>query len=266
VSDAIYEHYQPVSAGGTLPESLPGAIISISDKLDTIVGCFGVGLVPTGAHDPYALRRQALGIIAIILGKGFSLPLDGLVDKSLGLLGAKLTRPEKEIKEEVLAFFRERLKNQLLSQGLPHDAIEAVLSAPWFDIPDAVKRATALEGFKKHPACQSLVVAFKRVSNILKGFKFKDERPDETLFEDPHEKALFEVSQKIAPEITEHWQNGDYEKVFTTLASIRETIDTFFDKVMVMVEDERLKRNRLILLQTIRGLYSRIADLSKLVA
>jgi glycyl-tRNA synthetase beta chain len=265
VSEAIYEHYQPVSAGGRLPESVPGAIISIADKLDTIVGCFGVGLVPTGAHDPYALRRQALGIIAIIVEKGFVCPLDELVDKSLGLIEEKLKRPEKEVEQGVLAFFRERLKNQLLTQGLPHDAIEAVLSAPWFDLVDSVKRVKALEGFKRHPACPSLVVAFKRISNILKGFDFKDERPKEELFEDPHEKALFEVSEKLAPEISAHWQRGDYEKVFTTLASAKETIDTFFDKVMVMVEEERLKRNRLILLHTLRGLYYQIADLSKLV-
>lgn len=265
VCEAVYEHYMPLSAGGGLPETLPGAIISISDKLDTITGCFGVGLVPTGAQDPYALRRQALGIIAIILDKGFICPLDGLMDKSLALLGEKLTRPEKEVKHDVLAFFRERLKNQLLTEGLPHDAIEAVLSAPWFDLVDSVKRIKALEGFKKHPACASLVVAFKRVSNILKGVELKEERPDEKLFADPHEKALFDLSEKIAPQIKTHWQHGDYEKVFTTLASIKETIDTFFDKVMVMVEDEKLKRNRLILLNTVRGLYYQIADLSKLM-
>jgi glycyl-tRNA synthetase beta chain len=265
VSEAIYEHYLPVSAGGELPGSIPGAIISISDKLDTITGCFGVGLLPTGAHDPYALRRQALGIIAIIIDKGFRFPVDELVDKSLALLGEKLTRPEKDVKQYVLSFFRERLKNQLLTQGLPNDAIEAVLSAPWFDLVDSVKRVKALDGFKKHPACPSLVVAFKRISNILKGFDFKDERPNEELFQDPHEKALFDVSKKIAPEILQHWQKGDYEKVFTTLASIKETIDTFFDKVMVMVEDEGLKKNRLILLHTLRGLYYQIADISKLL-
>jgi glycyl-tRNA synthetase beta chain len=265
VSEAIYEHYLPVSAGGELPGSIPGAIISISDKLDTITGCFGVGLVPTGAHDPYALRRQALGIIAIIIDKGFRFPVDELVDKSLALLGVKLTRPEEEVRQDVLAFFRERLKNQLLGQGLPHDAIEAVLSAPWFDLVDSVKRVKALDGFKRHPACPSLVVAFKRISNILKGFDFKDERPNEDLLQDPHEKALFDVSKKLAPEISGHWQKGDYEKVFTTLASIKDTIDTFFDKVMVMVEDEGLKRNRLVLLHTLRGLYYQIADLSKLL-
>jgi glycyl-tRNA synthetase beta chain len=212
------------------------------------------------------LRRQALGIIAIILDRDYRLALDELVDKSLGLLGEKIEGPEAGVRRAVLAFFRERLKNQLLTEGLAHDAIEAVLTAPWFDIVDSVKRVRALEGFKKHPDCASLVVAFKRVSNILKGFEEGGRKPDPTLFEDPHEKALFEAGEKIAPVIRNHWQAGDYEKVFTTLASVKETVDKFFDEVMVMAEDESLRTNRLLLLSNLRGLYYQIADLSKLAS
>src|SRR3990170_2916039 len=169
VSVAIYEHYLPSSSGGALPVSLPGAIVSIADKMDTICGCFAVGLIPTGAADPYALRRQSLGIIAIIIEKGFPISIDNIIDKSINLLDTKLTRPPKDVKRDVLEFLKERLRNQLLSQGYSFDTIDAVISAPWYDINDAVKRVKALEGFKKNPACSSLVTAFKRVSNILKG-------------------------------------------------------------------------------------------------
>ncbi|MBI5682950.1 MAG: glycine--tRNA ligase subunit beta [Deltaproteobacteria bacterium] len=275
VADAILEHYMPVSAGGELPKGMAGALISIADKMDTICGCFSVGLIPTGNADPYGLRRQALGIIAIIIDKSFILPIDGLVDKSIELLNDKIKRPASDprlqpsgtsIKNDVLEFFKERLRNQLLSQGYSFDTIDAVLSAPWYDINDAVQRIKALEGFKKNPACSLLTIAFKRVSNILKGqeTRVKGQGIDASLFEYPNENELFEITQRIAPEIDEYWRKGDYEKVFETLASLKGTIDTFFDKVMVMVDDERICKNRLILLNMVRNLYYQIADLSRL--
>lgn len=264
ISVAIYEHYLPTSAGGKLPASLHGAIISIADKLDTICGCFGVGLLPTGAADPYALRRQALGIIAIMLDKGFKTPLDDLIQKSLELLEKRITRTSADSERDVLDFFKERLKNLLLSHGYSFDIIDAVLSTPWYDIVDAVSRVKALSTFKTHPDCERLVIAFKRVSNILKGCDFRAERPNISLFKEKYEEELNRVADKIAPVIDKHWQDGDYEKVFTTLVSIKDKIDMFFDKVMVMVEDEGTRRNRLMLLSSIQRLYSRIADLSKL--
>ncbi|MBI2412020.1 MAG: glycine--tRNA ligase subunit beta [Deltaproteobacteria bacterium] len=263
VATAIYEHYLPSASGGALPASVPGAIVSIADKLDTITGCFGVGLIPTGAQDPYALRRQALGIIAIILDKSFRVQLDSLVDASLDNLGKKLLKGREETREAVLEFFKERLKNQLLSQDLPFDSIDAVLSAPWFDMVDAVKRVRSLEGFKKNPACASLVVASKRVLNILKGVSITD-KVDESLFSFPEEAGLYKTENEIAPRIEEYWKKGDYEAVFSTLASIKGDIDAFFDKVMVMAEDERVRKNRLSLLSKLRDLYWRIADLSRL--
>ncbi|MFQ5586242.1 MAG: glycine--tRNA ligase subunit beta [Thermodesulfobacteriota bacterium] len=264
VSKAISEHYLPTAAGGELPASLCGALISVADKMDTICGCFGVGLLPTGTTDPYALRRQALGIISIVVDRGFRVPLDEILRTSLLLLKDKLKRPLDEVERDVLEFFRERLRNQLLSRGYPFDVIDAVLSAPWYDVADAVRRVEALGEFKRHPDCERLVVAFKRVSNILKGHDLVDERPDPALFEGEHEAGLMGVAEEIAPVIERHLQDGDYEGVFTTLVSIKEKIDTFFDEVMVMVEDETVQRNRLTLLSYIQKLYSRTADLSKL--
>ncbi|MBI3753538.1 MAG: glycine--tRNA ligase subunit beta [Deltaproteobacteria bacterium] len=266
VARAIYEHYMPTQAGGKTPAGIPGAIISIADKMDTICGCFGVGLIPTGEKDPYALRRQALGIIAIIIEKGFPVSIDKIVDISIYLLNSKLTRTLADVKKDVMEFFKERLRNQLMSQGSSFDTVDAVLSSSWHDINDAIKRVKTLEKFKKNPACGALVVAFKRVSNILKGIELNDEKPDAALFEDVNERALFEVEERIAPEIAAYWKDGNYEKVFETLSSLKGIIDTFFDKVMVMVDDEKIRRNRLVLLNTVRNLYYQIADISKLAA
>lgn len=266
VSVAIYEHYLPTSSGGALPASVAGAIVSIADKMDTIAGCFSVGLVPTGAQDPYALRRQALGIIAIILDKEFRFAVDALVDESLCLLSAKATRKKEEVRADVLDFFRERLRNQLLTQSLSHDSIDAVLSAPWHDMVDAVKRIKALEEFKANPDCVRLVAAFKRVSNILKGAAPGGAGPDPSLLVEPQEKALFEASRALAPKMKELREKGDYKLAFESLASIKDAIDAFFDKVMVMAEDDKTRVNRLALLGSIRDLYSNTADLSRLMA
>ncbi len=264
VSEAIYEHYMPIAAGGELPASEAGAIIAIADKMDTIAGCFGVGLIPTGAKDPYALRRAALGIMAIILDKGFYYPLNGLIAAAVDIVGEKLTRDADEVKAEIGEFFKDRFKNQLLSEGLSFDAIDAVISTDWFEINDANERITALEAFKKDADCERLVIAFKRVSNILKKAGDVEPKADPALFTDKEEKDLHEVREKIAPEIEACVRENDYEGAFKKLTSIKDVIDTFFDEVMVMVEDEKVKANRLALLSSVRELYYRIADLSKL--
>ena len=264
VSEAVSEHYMPIAAGGELPASDAGAIIAIADKMDTIAGCFGVGLIPTGAKDPYALRRAALGIMAIILDKGFYYPINGLVAAAVDIVGEKLTRDADEVKKEINEFFKERFKNQLLGEGLSFDAIDAVLSTDWFDIKDARERTVALEAFKKDPDCERLTVAFKRVSNILKSVADISDKPDPALLTEKEEKELNKVREKIAPEIEACVREQDYEGAFKKLTSIKDVIDTFFDEVMVMVEDEKVKLNRLALLSSVRELYYRIADLSKL--
>jgi glycyl-tRNA synthetase beta chain len=264
VSEAIYGHYLPIASGGALPGSVLGAIISVADKLDTISGCFGVGLNPSGAHDPYAIRRQALGVIAIIMERGFRTPLDELVEASLQALKPRLARDALSVKADVLEFFKERLRNQLMGQGLPFDTVDAVLSAPWYDMADAVKRVKALEGFKGHPSSAGLVIAFKRVSNILKGIELGSVALNPALFEDPRESALHDAAMSAGPAVESARERGDYAAALEALASIKESVDEFFDHVMVMVEDEALRLNRLSLLDKVRGLYARMADLSRL--
>ena len=265
VSEAISGHYRPLAAGGDTPSTIQSSIISIADKIDTICGCFSVGLIPTGTQDPYALRRQALGIIAIVRDNGFRLSIEKLVDSSLALIGDKATRPVKEVKGEVIEFFKERLKNQLKGEGYPFDAIDAVVSSGWYDMVDGVRRIKGLKSFKRNDECSSLVVAFKRVSNILKDFDAGERGPDESLFTEEAEGALYRCASDMAPEIEGYRQNEDYKKVFEVLAGLKSPVDDFFDKVMVMVDDEGVKENRLLLLSSVRGLYHKVADLSKLV-
>jgi glycyl-tRNA synthetase beta chain len=264
---AICEHYLPNVSGGALPVSDYGAVVSMADKLDTIAGCFGVGLIPTGAQDPYGLRRQALGILAIIRDKNFTFNFRFAIGKAAELIEKKLLHNKNNVKNDVFEFFKERLKNQLLSEGLSFDSIDAVLSmeTSMSNIPDAIKRIIAIEAFKKHPDCQRLSIAFKRVSNILKVEGMKAPmRPNDALFSDQFEKALYLASSEIKPLIDNYRGQGEYLKVFEKLALIKEEIDEFFDKVMVMADDETIRANRLALLNFVRELYFQIADLSKL--
>lgn len=263
VAKAIYEHYLPVAAGGDLPETDEGAIVSIADKMDTIVGFFGVNLIPTGDTDPYALRRQALGIINIILHKHYSLLLEEMVSKSLSLLGGKLKRPSEETKADVLGFFKGRLENQLISQGHPYDVVDAVLTSGVSDIVRSVKKIEALKTFKSHADFEPLVIAFKRVGNIIRDFK--EGSVDPALFEMDEEKNLYDAFLKRKERVLTYINSDDYRPALIELAHLRKPVDDFFDSVLVMTEDEKTRYNRLSLLREIFMLFHRIADFSKIV-
>lgn len=263
VAAAIYEHYLPVAAGGALPETDEGAIVSIADKLDTIVGFFGVGLVPTGTADPYALRRQALGIINIILHKQYPLTLTEWIDRSLVILDGKLKRPVAEVRADVLEFFRARFENLLISQGHPYDVVDAVLAAGAAQLVEARRKMEAMVAFKSHEDFQPLAIAFKRVGNILKDFG--GGTVDPALFEAEAEKALHQACGAIGDIAVRHIEGGDYAEALVHLARLRKPVDAFFDSVLVMARDEKVKRNRLCLLKDISDLFHRIADFSKIV-
>lgn len=266
VAAVVRDHYKPTTSGGELPKTIEASIVSISDKLDTIAGCFAVGLIPTGTQDPYALRRQSLGIISIILGKSLKLDISDLAQKSLELLGGKVEGDIGEVKKQIIGFIKDRLKNFLLLQKYPHDAIDAILSTNWFDIADAARRVKAITKFKKNPASASLAGAFKRISNILKNTRFDNQEVDDELFEAEVETKLYNIGEYIKPIVIENSRTGNYEEVFEALATLKEDTDNFFDEVMVMVDDEKVKQNRLLLLYNLRSLFSNIADISKLLA
>jgi len=265
VCQAIYEHYLPRFAGDELPASDMGAIVSIADKLDTIAGCFGVGLIPTGTADPYALRRQCLGIINIILNKKYTLSLKDLVATAVERLSAKITRPADEITRDVLAFFSGRLSNQLTSQGLSHDAVDAVLTLGINNLTDDVNRIKALEHMKEDPNFEALSISFKRVVNIIKKATPGTDI-DPAGFEDDAERMLHKKYLEIRDKVHELMTLKKYLDALQLIATIRETVDTFFDSVMVMAEDKNVRQNRLALLGAIASLFTNFADFSKISA
>jgi glycyl-tRNA synthetase beta chain len=262
VAKAIYEHYLPIQAGGELPTDNVGAFVSIADKIDTICGCFGVGLVPSGTADPYALRRSAIGILNIILDRGYRLSLKDLVGKSVGQLKTKLRRPASEVTGEVLEFIRLRFFNLLTAQGYSQDVVDAVLSASFDDAIDALERVKALMDLKERESFEPLAVAFKRVVNIIK--RGVDKPIDQKLFEASCEVDLFETLQKVKDESGAQIQKGDYAVLLRTIASLRGPVDAFFDGVMVMAKEEKVRTNRLALLTSVARLFQGIADFSKI--
>ncbi|MEI6208371.1 MAG: glycine--tRNA ligase subunit beta [Desulfuromonadales bacterium] len=260
VANAIAEHYLPIQAGGDLPASDIGAFVSIADKLDTICGCFGVGLIPTGAADPYALRRATIGIISIILDRGYRLSLLSLITASLELLAAKLNRPQEQVASDVLEFFRARFIN-LLGNTFAPDAVEAAIAVGFDDLVDVKVRIAALAEFKTHADFEPLSIAFKRVGNIIK--EGVEKPVDTSLFEDSAEGALYEALQMVKSSVDEKIVSGAWLDALTEIATLRGPVDSFFDRVMVMAEDQRVRANRLALLTSIARMIGRIADFSR---
>jgi glycyl-tRNA synthetase beta chain len=263
VAKGIVEHYQPRFSGDQIPGSTAGAIVSLADKLDTIVGCFGVNLIPSGSEDPYALRRNALGIIHIIVGKGYSLSLSRLISKSLESLQEKLLRPSEEVKKDVLEFFKTRFLYLLTGQGTRQDTVEAIISAEFDDVLESYKRVLALAEFRSDANFESLLIAFKRVINIIPEDFSGAVNP--TLFEKEEEKDLHQAVLKIKDQVTTAFVQKDYTKALTEISALRSSVDKFFIGVMVMVENPEIRNNRLALLNTIAQLFRGFADFSKLM-
>lgn len=263
VYDAIYEHYLPAFSGDRLPSGPVGDIVSIADKMDTIVGCFGVGLLPTGTADPFGLRRQALGIIRILLEKAYPLSLVELIEESGKGLEEKLERPLAEVKVDVLDFFRVRYQNFLIDQGYLFDVIDAVLSTSFDQLLDVQQRIDALRQAREWEDFESIVIGFKRAMNILKGIPSEKEI-DPFLFSETAEKDLYQAFLKAKEKVDLLLNERNYLASLLEMSRMKKAIDEFFDHVMVMVEEEKLRMNRLALLDAIRKLFLRFADFSRL--
>jgi len=261
VANAIAEHYLPIQAGGELPASDIGAFVSIADKLDTVCGCFSVGLIPTGAADPYALRRATIGIISTITDKGYRLSLDALIAQALDLLSAKLIRPREQVAADIREFFRGRFVN-LLANDYPADVIEAAVSASFDDLVQVRSRIAALTEFKANPDFEPLAVAFKRVGNIIKDGL--DAPVDPGLFQDSAENGLYEAFHTVKNSVGGAINASRWQEALAEIATLRGPIDTFFEKVMVMAEDERVRANRLALLTAIARMFGQVADFSRI--
>jgi len=264
VAEAIADHHLPVSSEGPLPSTLAGAIVGLADRIDTIVGCFGIGLQPTGTADPYALRRHALSILRIILGKGFSLSLKEIIEKSLELLQDKIYRKREEVKEDVMNFLGQRFKNLLLTWEFDHEIVEGTLSISFDNPLEAFQKVKALSQFKKEMNFESLVKTFKRVANIAREHEDSNLLKTQLLIE-PQEKILFQVFSSIESKALELIENKDYYQALLEIAKLKKPVDDFFDKVLVMTEVQELRENRLGLLKRISNLFNRIADFTKLL-
>lgn len=263
VYEAIYEHYLPSFSGDRLPSGPVGDIVSIADKMDTIVGCFGVGLLPTGTADPFGLRRQALGILRIMIEKEYALSLVEVIEEAGRQLSEKMERPFDEVKADVLDFFRIRYQNFLLDKGYPFDVVEAVLSTSFDQLLDVQHRIDALRKAKEWKDFESIVVGFKRAINILKGAPSVKEI-DPSLFSESAEKNLYQSFLQAKEGIGFRLDKRDYLSALVEMTQMKKPIDDFFDGVMVMVEEEALRLNRLALLDRIGQLFLRFADFSKL--
>ncbi|MDR3568227.1 MAG: glycine--tRNA ligase subunit beta [Syntrophobacteraceae bacterium] len=264
VCEAICEHYLPNRSGGPVPQRIEGAVLSIADKIDTIAACFGVGLLPTGTTDPFALRRQTLGIIRIVVETPLRISLGDLLDRALELLSHKLTQPAQNVKKDITAFFEGRLHNFLASsgEGIRPDVIDAALAAGIDDLLEAVQRTEALARFTVRPDFSALAAAIKRVANII---KTPETAPvDASLFKAPAEGLLFDQLLKAEVAAGALLARSDFSAALETMAKLKPMIDTFFDSVLVMDPDESVKRNRLALLTRIRAFFDRMADFRKI--
>ncbi|MGA9261240.1 MAG: glycine--tRNA ligase subunit beta [Desulfobacterales bacterium] len=269
VAAAIEEHYRPVYSGAPLPETTTGAILGIADKIDSICGCFSVGLIPTGASDPYALRRQGIGIVQIMLENGFSFSLSALIEKTLGLFGQKSTSELAALTAMVFGFIKNRMSHLLAEQGFSKDVIAAVVDISGDTIPDVWNRVRALESLKAQPDFEPLAVAFKRVGNIIKKSGSSDQarvtqKVDAALFEHESEGILYAAFQEAERKAAAAVDRGRFDQALREIAALRGSIDAFFDGVMVMTDNKRLRENRLALLGCIAGLFEKFADFSKI--
>jgi glycyl-tRNA synthetase beta chain len=264
VAEAIKEHYCPTRSGGALPQGAVGAVLSVADKLDTIVGCFSVGLLPTGAADPFGLRRQALGIILIMLDRGWNWSLEPYLEKAINNLGSFVTRSPKEIKTETLEFFKARLKSHILGLGVSSDGAEAVLSLYGDNPLASVGRATALEAIKKREGFRDLAQTFKRVVNIIKKFGPREEDPVKIdLLSQEAEKALIAALAEIEAESKDYLARGDYAGLLERVISLRQPVDYFFEKILVDDPNADLKNARVALLKRASRLFELVADFSR---
>ena len=263
VADAIQQHYLPRFAGDDLPAAGVAQAVALADRLDSLVGIFAIGQQPSGDKDPFALRRAALGVIRICIEKGLDLDLDELLKAAATAFADELDASPAVA--EVFAYVMDRLRGYYQEQGVEVDLVDAVLATHPLRLLDIDRRIQACRSFRLLPQAQSLAAANKRISNILKktGQTIPDSVEASRLTEDAEKQladALTEMHHAVVPML----DAGDYTPALTRLAGLRNSVDAFFDQVMVMVDDEALRTNRLALLKSLRDLFLRVADLSRL--
>lgn len=262
VADAIQQHYLPRFAGDTLPEHPLSRAVALADKLDTLIGIYGIGAIPTGDKDPYGLRRQALGVLRIL--SECDLPLDLFELLTLAKAGFAPGVITDTADIDLQAFMLERLRSYLRERGYAVDEIEAVVGLDPARIDQVVPRVKAVQAFRALPEAEALAGANKRIRNILKKTTATRIGPEPALFETQAEKDLFDVTSRLLPAVRTLVDRESYSEALCMLAGARQSVDTFFDGVMVMIDDPRIRDNRLALLAQVEALLNQVADISRL--
>lgn len=262
VSLAMNEHYQPRFAGDELPSSTVGTILALADKLETLGGIFGIGLQPNGDKDPFALRRQALGVLRILVEKQLPLTLSGLIENTVALFADNpaYTDPNNELRR----FIYDRLRGMLKERGFSSAEIEAVVAPQPDSLATILLRLTAVRHFATLPESNALAAANKRITNILKKSDQIPTSVQVSLLQEDAERALFQATQHVALKVQSAFAAGDFNNALHILATIRPQVDAFFNEVMVMAEDAELRANRIALLAMLHEILNQVADISKL--
>lgn len=264
VADAIEDHYKPRFAGDELPRNSVGLVVALADKLETLVGMFGIGNLPTGDRDPFALRRHALGVIRMLIEKDLPLGLDALLQDTAaqfsGIAGFESSRATGELQDFIL----DRLAGSLREQGASAQEVDAVLAPRPQRLGEVPKLLAAVRAFAALPAAAALAAANKRIGNILKKAPEADAHVSELLLQEPAEKALHAAMAQVVPAANAQFEAGDYTASLQTLAVLREPVDAFFDGVMVNAEQADLRLNRLGLLMSLHTAMNRVAQLERL--
>ena len=262
VAQAIEAHYHPRFAGDRVPQDNIAASVALADKLELLVGIYGIGLIPTGDKDPFGLRRHALGILRILAESALPLDLSQLLQLVASQFPSNILADN--VVDDVQGFMLERLKNYLRDKHFGPNEIEAVVSQSPTRIDLVMPRLQAVQAFLKLPEAPALAAANKRIQNILKKTDAASGQPDLALLQEPAEKALFEAVNRFKPIVESCERNGDYAAALSTLAGARAEVDTFFNEVMVMADEPLLRNNRLALLKSLGELMNQVADISKL--
>jgi glycyl-tRNA synthetase beta chain len=259
---AIEDHYKPRFSGDQLPRNPTGVVVALADKLETLVGMFGIGNLPSGEKDPFALRRHALGVIRMLSEKDLSLDLGALLKDAAAAFGASIVDASAALTE----FIFERLSGSLREQGYSAKEVDAVLALKPARLGDVTKRLAAVRSFAALPEAPALAAANKRIGNILKKAGTVDPHVSEVLLIEPAEVALYVAIKTVVPKANAQFEASDYTQALQTLAALRASVDAFFDAVMVNAEQLDLRLNRQGLLQSLHAAMNRVADLSKLAS
>ena len=262
VAQAIEDHYKPRFAGDELPRNTVGVVVALADKLETLVGMFGIGNLPTGDKDPFALRRHALGVVRMLREAHLEVDLDALIAQAIPAFGKQIADPAVALR----AFIDDRLSGSLREQGYTAQEVEAVLALKPQRLGDVAKRLEAVRAFATLPESAALAAANKRIGNILKKAQEVDGHVSPVLLKEEAEKALYAQMQTVVPQANAQFEAGDYTASLTTLAALRGSVDAFFDGVMVNAEAMDLRLNRQGLLKSLHIAMNRVADLSCLAA